>query len=54
MVFESLPEDDPQQRQPDIGKARALLGWEPTVDLDDGLALTVEYFRTAQANPAAL
>ena len=45
IVFEALPQDDPQQRQPDIAKARALLGWEPTVDLDEGLALTVEYFR---------
>ena len=52
IVFDSLPEDDPQQRQPDISKARALLGWEPKVDLDDGLALTVEYFRAVQANPA--
>ncbi len=53
VVFESLPEDDPRQRQPDISKARALLGWEPKVDLDEGLALTVEYFRAVQAGPAA-
>jgi dTDP-glucose 4,6-dehydratase len=53
IVFESLPEDDPQQRQPDIAKARALLGWEPAVDLDDGLAITVEYFRGVQASAAA-
>ena len=44
-AFEPLPEDDPKQRRPDIAKARALLGWEPKVTLDEGLALTVEYFR---------
>jgi dTDP-glucose 4,6-dehydratase len=40
-----LPEDDPRQRQPDITKARTLLGWEPRMTLEDGLARTVEYFR---------
>ncbi len=40
-----LPEDDPKVRQPDIGRARRLLGWEPTVSLEDGLAKTVAYFR---------
>jgi nucleoside-diphosphate-sugar epimerase len=45
IVFQPLPEDDPRQRQPDIGKARALLGWEPRVPLDEGLGLTVDYFR---------
>ena len=44
IVFEPLPADDPKQRRPDIGKARALLGWEPRVDLQDGLQRTVEYF----------
>ena len=38
-------QDDPKTRQPDITKARQLLGWEPTVSLDDGLAKTIEYFR---------
>jgi len=42
---EPLPEDDPRQRQPDITKARTLLGWEPRVDLDEGLAKTVAYFQ---------
>ena len=43
--FEPLPSDDPRQRQPDIGKARSLLGWEPTVALADGLDNTIAYFR---------
>lgn len=46
LKFESLPLDDPRQRQPDITKARRLLGWEPKVKLADGLAKTVEYFRS--------
>ena len=45
IVFRPLPEDDPQQRQPDITKARTLLGWEPRVPLDEGLRETVAYFR---------
>ena len=45
LSFQALPEDDPRQRQPDITKARTLLGWEPRVPLDEGLAKTVEYFR---------
>jgi UDP-glucuronate decarboxylase len=45
IVLRPLPEDDPTQRCPDIGLARALLGWEPRVALDDGLRRTVAYFR---------
>jgi len=45
VVFQPLPEDDPQQRRPDISKAKKLLGWEPVVALDQGLERTVEYFR---------
>jgi dTDP-glucose 4,6-dehydratase len=40
-----LPEDDPRQRQPDITKARRVLGWEPKVPLEEGLKRTTEYFR---------
>ena len=43
--FRPLPEDDPKVRQPDIGRARALLGWEPVVGLDEGLRHTIDYFR---------
>ncbi|MFC2251037.1 UDP-glucuronic acid decarboxylase family protein [Labrys portucalensis] len=42
--FRPLPADDPRQRQPDIAKARALLGWAPSVGLRDGLARTIAYF----------
>ncbi|MCX6632502.1 MAG: SDR family oxidoreductase [Candidatus Solibacter sp.] len=45
IVFQALPEDDPKQRQPDIAKARAVLGWEPRVPLEEGLRHTVAYFR---------
>jgi dTDP-glucose 4,6-dehydratase len=45
IVERPLPIDDPQVRQPDITRARETLGWEPKVDLDDGLRRTIEYFR---------
>ncbi len=44
--FLPLPEDDPRQRQPDIGYARKVLGWEPATPLDAGLAKTIEHFRS--------
>src|SRR5215831_252424 len=47
--YESLPEDDPQQRRPDIDKARRLLAWEPQVDLQEGLGMSLDYFRKAVA-----
>lgn len=45
LVFEPLPEDDPMQRCPDITRARNLLGWQPTTDLEAGLAKALQYFR---------
>jgi len=45
IVFRPLPVDDPRVRQPDITKARTLLGWEPRVSLEDGLMKTIEFFR---------
>lgn len=45
ITYKPLPEDDPKQRQPDISKARKLLGWEPKVSLEDGLEATIAYFR---------
>jgi UDP-glucuronate decarboxylase len=50
LVEHPLPTDDPRQRQPDISRARELLGWEPKVMLDEGLDHTVEYFREMQAH----
>ena len=44
LVFQALPADDPKQRKPDIGLARSKLGWEPQVQLDEGLTKTVDYF----------
>jgi dTDP-glucose 4,6-dehydratase len=46
IVYRPLPEDDPKVRQPDITRARTLLGWEPKVSLEEGLTKTLEYFRT--------
>ena len=46
IVHQELPIDDPKQRRPDITHARTLLGWEPMVALEDGLARTLEYFRS--------
>jgi dTDP-glucose 4,6-dehydratase len=45
IVHRPLPQDDPTQRQPDISKARRLLGWEPKIDLETGLRLSLDYFR---------
>ena len=46
VVFQPLPTDDPKVRQPDITRARTLLGWEPKVPLEEGLTSTIAYFRT--------
>jgi UDP-glucuronate decarboxylase len=45
LVLEPLPEDDPKRRQPDISRAKSLLGWEPRVPLEEGLKETIRYFR---------
>jgi dTDP-glucose 4,6-dehydratase len=46
IIYKPLPTDDPKQRRPDITRARTLLGWEPKVQLEEGLVKTIEYFRT--------
>ena len=53
IVYHPLPQDDPTQRQPDISKAKRLLGWEPKVDLETGLNLSLDYFRSCIAAEAA-
>ena len=45
IVFKSLPDDDPKQRQPDITLAKEKLGWQPTVELEEGLKRMIEYFK---------
>ena len=51
LVHQPLPLDDPKQRQPDISLARDRLGWEPKVDLEDGLKETIGYFRRTLDRP---
>ena len=46
LTFKPLPQDDPLQRQPDITKAKNLLGWEPKINLEEGLKMTIEDFRS--------
>jgi UDP-glucuronate decarboxylase len=53
MVFRPAPVDDPRQRQPDITKARAKLGWEPTIPLEQGLVHTIAYFDQLLSKGAA-
>jgi UDP-glucuronate decarboxylase len=50
LIYKPLPSDDPKQRQPDIGYAKEVLGWQPTVALRDGLVKTIEYFDTMLKN----
>jgi dTDP-glucose 4,6-dehydratase len=52
IVFRPLPQDDPKQRQPDITRAQSVLGWQPTIGLEEGLAKTVGYFKTKLAAEA--
>jgi len=51
IIFKPLPQDDPKRRRPDITKAKSLLGWQPTVPLQEGLKMTVEDFRTRITSP---
>ncbi len=53
IIFKPLPEDDPTQRQPDIGLAKKKLKWKPKVNLEDGLKETVRYFKKLLSNPNA-
>ena len=48
IVYKPLPVDDPKQRQPDITKAKEILGWEPKVSRAEGLKITYEYFKSFQ------
>ena len=49
IVYKPLPTDDPKQRQPDITKARELLGWQPTIGRKEGLKITFDYFKSLPA-----
>ncbi len=51
IVYKPLPEDDPKVRQPDITRARTMLGWEPKVDVREGVRRTIEFFRTLVGSP---
>ena len=53
IVFEALPVDDPQVRQPDITRARDLLAWEPEVDLREGLRQTIDHALEELKSPSA-
>ncbi len=54
IVFKPLPQDDPKQRCPDITKAKSLLGWQPKISLEEGLRLTLDFFKQQLAKaPAA-
>jgi dTDP-glucose 4,6-dehydratase len=46
IVYKPLPTDDPKQRQPDITKAKEILGWQPAVNRAEGLKITYEYFKS--------
>jgi dTDP-glucose 4,6-dehydratase len=53
VVFEALPVDDPQVRQPDITRARELLGWEPEIDVREGIRRTIEHYTRILGTPAS-
>jgi dTDP-glucose 4,6-dehydratase len=51
LAFHPLPSDDPRIRQPDISKAKRILGWEPHVSLEEGLGITIDFFRAKMNSP---
>jgi dTDP-glucose 4,6-dehydratase len=53
VVFEALPIDDPQVRQPDIARARDLLGWLPEIDVREGIRRTIEHYTKILGQPAS-
>jgi dTDP-glucose 4,6-dehydratase len=53
VVFEALPIDDPQVRRPDITRAKQLLGWEPEIEIRDGLRVTIEHYAKVLGSPAS-
>jgi len=53
ITYAPLPQDDPKQRCPDIAKARTLLGWEPKIDLETGLRMSLDYFKKAVAKESS-
>jgi dTDP-glucose 4,6-dehydratase len=53
IIYKDLPVDDPKVRRPDIARARALLGWEPKVDFDKGIRLTIDYFQSSRSTKPA-
>ena len=50
IIYKDLPQDDPRQRKPDIQLAKEKLNWEPSIDLNDGLLRTIEYFKQVIKN----
>jgi dTDP-glucose 4,6-dehydratase len=53
IIYKDLPVDDPKVRRPDIARARALLDWEPKVDFDKGIRLTIDYFQSSSLTKPA-
>jgi dTDP-glucose 4,6-dehydratase len=53
IVFEALPVDDPQVRQPEITRAKQLLGWEPEIEVREGLRRTIEHYTRVLGEPAS-
>lgn len=54
ITYQPLPQDDPEQRQPDISKARSLFDWQPKIDLENGLRLSLNYFKSTLGKPTIM